>query len=212
MISVERPKTNTLQTEVIRLDAENLQLSQNEDLSKEDVVSCKLAAINFGIILSPHSKREMTDISQQLGWMQMEEHQPESVADGRVGTDDTTLIERVKPSSFVAAGDLLPVHLNSQTNSMSWRYPDSRTKVLMFLWRSHNKWRETQLPGQRNLKNLSSEPWPGFRNFKIWRMTFKSEVSSCASRPIEAMVWINEIESAKSIVDPQTSYSITRDK
>ena len=36
-------------------------------------------------------------------------------------------------------------------------------------------------------------------------MNFRSEVSSCASRPMEVMVWINEIESAKSIADLKTS-------
>ena len=40
-------------------------------------------------------------------------------------------------------------------------------------------------------------------------MNFMSEVSSCASRPIEAMVRINEIDSAKSIADLTTSYSVT---
>ena len=40
-------------------------------------------------------------------------------------------------------------------------------------------------------------------------MLFWSEVSSCASRPIEEMVWISDIESAKSIADLKSSYSIT---
>ena len=40
-------------------------------------------------------------------------------------------------------------------------------------------------------------------------MKFMREVSSRASRPIEAMVWINEIESAKSISDLKTLYAIT---
>ena len=40
-------------------------------------------------------------------------------------------------------------------------------------------------------------------------MDFWPEVSSCASRPIEAVVWINEIESAKSIADLKTSHSVT---
>ena len=35
-------------------------------------------------------------------------------------------------------------------------------------------------------------------------MNFRSGVSSCASFPIEAMVWINEIESSKSIADLKT--------
>ena len=40
-------------------------------------------------------------------------------------------------------------------------------------------------------------------------MNVRIEVSSCASRPIEAVVWINEIESAKSVADLKMSYSIT---
>ena len=43
-------------------------------------------------------------------------------------------------------------------------------------------------------------------------MNFRSEVLSCASRPIEAMICINELESAKFIVDLKTSYTITDDK
>ena len=41
----------------------------------------------------------------------MEETQPWSAATGggRVGTDETTLIERVEPSSSGATGDRLPV-------------------------------------------------------------------------------------------------------
>ena len=39
-------------------------------------------------------------------------------------------------------------------------------------------------------------------------MNFRSDVSSFTSRPIEAMVCINEIESAKSVADVKTSYSI----
>ena len=40
----------------------------------------------------------------------MEENQPGSAVTGRMGTDDTTSIERVEPSSFVPGS---PVHLNS---------------------------------------------------------------------------------------------------
>ena len=71
----------------------------------------------------------------------METTQPGCAAAGSegMGTDDTTLTERVEPSSFVAAGDRLLVHLNSSLQyCMLWRYPDSR-KVLMFLWRSQNR-------------------------------------------------------------------------
>ena len=40
-------------------------------------------------------------------------------------------------------------------------------------------------------------------------MNFRSEVSSRASRPSEAMVWMNEIETAKSVADLETSSTIT---
>ena len=39
-----------------------------------------------------------------------------------------------------------------------------------------------------------------------------SEVSSGASRPIEAMVWFNETESAKSVADLKKSDTITGSK
>ena len=46
--------------------------------------------------------------------MHLEENQSESAAtcSGGMGTDDTTLIEVVEPSSYAAAGDRLLVHLN----------------------------------------------------------------------------------------------------
>ena len=74
----------------------------------------------------------------------MEAEQPGSAAisSGRMGTDDTTLIERVEPSSCVAAGDRLPVHLQFNNYCVSWRYADSRTKFQC----SCSGLRETQLP------------------------------------------------------------------
>ena len=62
--------------------------------------------MSFGIILTQHARDEGY-LSQELEWMQMEETQPEPATEGsgRMGTDDTTLIVRVAPSSFGAAGD-----------------------------------------------------------------------------------------------------------
>ena len=54
--------------------------------------------------------------------------------------------------------------------------------------------------------------WSDFSNFRIWRVNFRSGISSCASRPIEAMMWINEIGSVKSIPVLETSCSITGSK
>ena len=48
--------------------------------------------MNFGIILSPHSVREMMNISQELKLMQKEDNQPGSDATGAGGLriDDPT--------------------------------------------------------------------------------------------------------------------------
>ena len=64
----------------------------------------EIAASNFGITLSPHSTRGMKDLSQELEWMQLEEHQLGSAA---------TEWRNGEPRSFFAAGDRLLVHLSS---------------------------------------------------------------------------------------------------
>ena len=78
----------------------------------------------------------------------------------------------------------------------------------MFLWRNQNKWREAQLPRKKTEK-LEFDAWLDIRNFRIWRMHFRSGVSSCGGRPIKAMMWINDPQSAKSIGDLKASRSIT---
>ena len=52
--------------------------------------------------------------------MQMNEHKP--TGSGIVDLDDTTLIERVKPNSFGAAGDRWPLHLSSSKITACPRY------------------------------------------------------------------------------------------
>ena len=73
--------------------------------------------------------REMKDLSlsQELCGGTWKNH-PGSAhpGGGGMGTDDTTLIERVELSSFGAAGDRLPVHHQQfETWCMSWRYLDT---------------------------------------------------------------------------------------
>ena len=53
---------------------------------------------------------------------------------------------------------------------------------------------------KKEAEKLRFETWPNFRSFWIWRMNFRSEVSSGASR-LQARIWICEIESAKSIAE-----------
>ena len=87
-------------------------------------------------------------------------NQPKSAAtgSGRVGTDDTTLIERVEPSSSGAVGDRLPVLSTVQRLLHVLEIPGHPHKVLMFRCRSPNKWRDAQLLRKREPKNVSSKP------------------------------------------------------
>ena len=57
-----------------------------------------------------------------------------------MGTDDTTLIGKVEPSSFVAVGDRLLVHLNSSYGTACLGDTRTATKNRLLLWR------EAQLP------------------------------------------------------------------
>ena len=62
-----------------------------------------------------------------------------------MGTDDTTLIDMVEPSSFVAVGDRLPVHLKS---SYSTACPgDTRTNTKKNLT---NSCEEARTSGERH--------------------------------------------------------------
>ena len=62
-MDVERQKSNTQQAQVHRFVAENQQLSQHSNGGKKMLPSCKLAALSFGITLTPRSMSEMKDIS-----------------------------------------------------------------------------------------------------------------------------------------------------
>ena len=102
-------------------------------MSKEEVAQlhCKLAATNFGHLPEPTQyARDEGCLSPDLAWVHMEETQPGSAATGggRVGTDDTSLIERVESSSFVSAEDRLLVHQQFKNYCMSWRCPWNPTQ------------------------------------------------------------------------------------
>ena len=86
-------------------------------------------------------------------------------------------------------------------------------EVLTLRWRKIT-WRETQITRKNEPKYLSSTPIPNsvISGSGECFFFFRSEVSSSACRPIEALAWIHEIESAKSMADMKTSYSITRAK
>ena len=80
--------------------------------------------------------------------------------------------------------------------------PGQQHKVLMF----------PEEEPERKLKNLSSKPGLMSVKFRIWRMNLRREVSLCASRPVEAMIWSNRIESPASVAELKTSNTIIREK
>ena len=82
---------------------------------------------------------------------------------------------------FAAAGDRLLVHLNS---SFSTVYPGDPQAT----------------PESSNVFMVFCKEAETLE-FEAWRMNFRSGGSSGATRPIEAMIWINEVLSAKSIVE-----------
>ena len=68
-----------------------------------------------------------------------------------MGTDETTLIERVEPSPFFCSGRPLSSKI---TACLSDTLPPTQSSGV--LAEDQNKWRETQLPRKRMLNNLSS--------------------------------------------------------
>ena len=90
----------------------------------------------------------------------MEDNQPGSAAtgSGRLGTEDTALVVVVKPSSFVAAGDRMPVHLNSSdSTACPGDQPDNHSKFKCSCGGARTSGKR-QLQRETMLKNLSSLP------------------------------------------------------
>ena len=102
---------------------------------------------------------------------------------------------RPQPSSFAAAGDRLFVHLSS--SKMTASLGDTWTSSISG---------DTLRPRKKEAETLE------FEACQIWRKNFRSKVSPGASRPTEAMIWSDEIESVKSIDELKMSNTITRAK
>ena len=82
-------------------------------------------------------------------------------------------------------------------------------KVVMFFWRNSEQMERDTTLQKNDAEKLEFEAWPDFRDFRICRMIIRSEGSSYASRPVEAMIWINEVQTAKSIADLKMSHTIS---
>ena len=108
-----KEKSTSPQADVIRHETQSLQLAQKLDGSEEEVAQLQTRSNELWYLSEPTQySRDAGDLSQELEWMPVEENQPRSGAtgSGSVGTENTTLIAIVEPSSFRAAGDCLPVH------------------------------------------------------------------------------------------------------
>ena len=122
-------------------------------------LSCKLVATNSGVILRlTRNTRDEAYLSQELKWMHMEEIQLASAArcSGGVGADETTLIERVEPSSRVTACLSIPtVHKLLHVLEKSWATTQSSNVScggVRTCGQRHN------FPEKNKLKHLSSKP------------------------------------------------------
>ena len=56
-------------------------------------------------------------------------------------------------------------------------------------------------PKKKEAERIELEKFPNSDSFVTWTMNFKIEVCANYSSPTGAMVWINEIESAKNVDD-----------
>ena len=153
-----------------------MQISHILDRSEEEVAQLQARCREFWHHPEPTQyARNEGYLSQELQWMHIEETQPASAATG--GTDDTALIERVESNSCgaVVSGGSKQVE-------------------------------RTKFPEKKEAEQLEFEAWSDFNNIRIWRTNFSEwSILMCKSSPIQAMVWINDIESAMSSADLKTS-------
>ena len=64
------------------------------------------------------------------------------------------------------------------------------------------------VPEKKEAKNIEFEKLQNSNTFVICKMNFKSEVCSSSSYPIEAKVWINEIDSDRNMNELKSSSTI----
>ena len=109
--------------------------------------------------------------------MQMEENQPGSAAtcSGGMGTDETTLTERLEPNSFGAGGDRLLVHLSSSKVTArpgNTRAATQSSGVFFFLQEAQQVETDTTTQ-KKEAEQLEFEACLDFRNFRIWQMNYR---------------------------------------
>ena len=105
-----------------------------------------------------------------------------------MGIDDTTVIEK----------EWSQVRLLQRISAVQ--------KSLHFLVVDPEQVEGDTISLKKEVETFDFEAQSDFWNFRVQRLNHRNGVS-CARQPIEAMVWITEMESAKSIADLKTSFS-----
>ena len=129
MLSVERPKIE-YSTGKSSFWEQKICSSHNLGRSKEELAQLQARCYEFRHHPEPPQyARDEGYVLQELEWMQWKTTGPISAAtsSGGMGTADTTVIERVEPSSTVAAMTAFLSISAVQNCCMSWRYPDIHT-------------------------------------------------------------------------------------
>ena len=60
------------------------------------------------------------------------------------------------------------------------------------------------------ISELHFDKFPTPTTFGCWKIKFKTEVCTCSHFPMEAMLWIKEVEMVESVDDIKSSRSIKK--
>ena len=58
---------------------------------------------------------------------------------------------------------------------------------------------------RQHTSELQSDKFPNPQSFLVWKIRFKTQVTTCSDFPSEAMFWINEVEMVDSLEELKSS-------
>ena len=62
---------------------------------------------------------------------------------------------------------------------------------------------------RQQISELQFDKFPNPQSFLVWKIRFKTQVTSCSDFPSEAMLWIREVEMVVSLDELKSSRSVT---
>ena len=83
-------------------------------------------------------------------------------------------------------------------------------KTINSLFPAEGTFPQNYVAGQQRLQisELQFDKFPTPSTLSCWKIKFKTQVSTCSSSPLEAMLWIKEVEMVDSVDDLKSSRSI----